>query len=439
MLTIPRKFFQELTNWSRQPDRRPLLVRGARQVGKTWGVQQWCKEQSLKLISINLEEQPKFIKLFEEDLDVNRIVDELSLFFGVSLRDPGTVLFFDEIQKAPKAITALRYFYEKAPELLVIAAGSLIEFVLESEGLPVGRVQSLYVSPVTFTEFLKALGKSGLSEFIESYSLADLKPIPSLLHDEILSCLKLYYRIGGMPKAIAGYLNSKDMRLVADEQSLIIRGYSDDFRKYARKVDWALLETIFQKMGMLAGGAQVKFSSIDSQAKSMQIRRALTALQQALIIHKIYPTHTDRLPLNAHSLDKRFKISFIDIGLLHHLLGFNWQIVDPQADLTDVADGRFAEQFVAQEILTARSSNSLYTLHYWERPAKGAEAEVDFVVEHENLPAPIEVKSCVSGRLKSLKLYQEALKPTKSFVLSQRNVSTEGPTIFLPLYLAFRI
>ncbi len=439
MESIPRQFIADLSTWKRGPNRKPLLIRGARQVGKTWAVQEWCRQESLQLITINFEEQPRFAALFESDLDVDRIANEISLAFNASLGDPNIVLFFDEIQRAPKAITALRYFYEKRPELIVVAAGSLIEFVLEEQGIPVGRVQSKFLYPLSFAEFLGAIGKDRLAQVIRAFDPSKPRPISDFIHQELLSCLKLYYRIGGMPKVVSAYLAHRDMRAVAIEQATLVRGYMDDFRKYARKSDWALLETIFLKMGMIAGGPQVKFASIDTQSKSTQVRRALLALEQALIVHKIRPVHTTKLPLAAHALDKGFKVAFLDIGLLHHLLGFDWTLVNHEADLTDIADGRFAEQFVAQEIVAARSDLSHYPLHYWSRPRAGSEAEVDFVIEHQNGPAPVEVKSGLKGRLRSLHLYLKELHPTAAFVLSQRSVEQSDFITFLPLYLASRL
>lgn len=436
MANIPRKLISDLSAWHKSPDRKPMLIRGARQVGKTWAVAEWCRQESLRLVTINFEEQPRYAALFEKDLDIDRIVDEISLSFSVSLRDPDCVLFIDEIQRAPKAIAALRYFYEKRPDIVVLAAGSLVEFVLEEQGVPVGRVESRFVFPLSFTEFLTALGKQALAAAISSFSIDQPRPFSDFIHAELLSLLKLYYRIGGMPKVVSAYLNTRDMMVVSQEQGILMRGYIDDLRKYARKADWALLEIVFQKMGQIAGGPQVKFTSIDSHAKSTQVRRALLALQRALMLHKILPAHTDRLPLKAHAVDKLFKLTFLDIGLLHHLMGFDWTIVSPDADLTDVADGKFAEQFVAQEIITTRSGIDEYALHCWARPRAGSEAEVDFVVEYKNRPIPVEVKSGEKGQLKSLNLYLKELRPPMAFVLSQRNVEHRDEITFLPLYLA---
>lgn len=436
MLRIKRKLISDLSSWVNSKDRKPLLVRGARQVGKSWAVQEWCRRESRKLITLNFEENPRLIRLFDGDLDVQRIVNEISLLFNVSLGDPASVLFFDEIQRAPQAITALRYFYERRPELPVVAAGSLVEFILEEHGVPVGRVQSKFVYPLSFTEFLGALGKESLAEEIRSFDPNVPKPFAETVHFELLDYLKLYYRLGGMPKVVSAYVEDKDLRAAALEQATLVRGYMDDFRKYAKRADWALLETIFQKMGAMAGGPSIKFTTIDSQAKSMHVRRALLALERAMIIHKIRPTRAIGLPLSAHAVDKFFKLAFLDIGLLHNIMGFDWARVSSEADLTDVADGRFAEQFVAQEIITSRSDHSPYDLHYWTRSQSGSEAEVDFVVEQGNVPIPLEVKSGSKGRLKSLHLYQKELNCSQGFVFSQRNVQTQDKITFLPLYVA---
>lgn len=439
MRKIDRKLFSELSNWLSEVDRKPLLIRGARQVGKSWAVAEWCDRKKLKLVTINFEEHPRYASIFEQDLDVNRIIDDIATTFGVSLRNPSTVLFLDEIQKAPKAITALRYFYEKAPGVIVIAAGSLIEFVLEEHGLPVGRVQSHFVHPLSFTEFLDAIDRPGLSQAVREFSCSQPKPFGIAVHQELLSNLKLYYKIGGMPKVLSLYISTRDIMKAAAEQKTIVQSYIDDFRKYAHKSDWTLLQTIFEKMGDLAGGASVKFTAIDAGSKSTQIRRALTALQHALIIHKILPTNASKLPLAAHAADKRFKLAYLDIGLLHSLVGFDWSALAPDADLTDIATGRFAEQFVAQEIIAARSGSSHYSLHCWEREQPGSEAEVDFIVEQNNRSVPVEVKSGAKGKLRSLHQYITELQPSNAFVLSQRNVEKLDQITFLPLYVASKL
>ena len=438
-VNIARILTTQLAKWAQSADRKPLLLRGARQVGKSWAVREWAKISGINLVEINFEEEPRYAALFEENLDIERIINDISTSLNTSLRAPNTAIFFDEIQRAPRAITSLRYFYEKTPQVMILSAGSLVEFVLEEHGLPVGRVQSQFVFPLSFSEFLTAIGKHGLAEKLDSFSFETLEPFSPLIHQELLSQLKLYYQIGGMPKVVSTYLITKDMNAVSTEQQLLLRGYSDDLRKYAKKADWSLLETIFQKMAEIAGGSPVKFSTIDPLSRSSQIRRALLTLQQGLILHRILPTHARELPLAAGAVDKRFKVSFLDIGLLHQILGFDWNLFEPGVDLTAVASGRFAEQFVAQEIITNRSMLNNYSLHYWARNRAGADAEVDFVIEYRNIPVPVEVKSGAAGRLRSLQQYIKEFNPAVAFVLSQRNIERVGNILFLPLYLAGRL
>lgn len=207
-------------------------------------------------------------------------------------------------------------------------------------------------------------------------------------------------------------------------------------------MDWALLETVFEKMGFLAGGPPIKFTTIDSQARSAQVRRALLALERAMLIHKIRPTSAVGLPLGANAVDKAFKLAFLDIGLLHNLIGFDWAHLSPDADLTDVADGRLAEQFVAQEIICARSSkDDTYGLHTWHRSHPGSEAEVDFVVERGNHVVPIEVKSHEKGRLRSLHLFFSKRQLSEGICAfpAQRSSIRQTDLFFSPLYLASRL
>jgi predicted AAA+ superfamily ATPase len=439
-MAIHRKnLFNKLSIWRGQSDRKPLLLRGARQVGKSWGVKLWCESLNLKLITINFEERPQYAEIFEQDLDVDRIINEISLITSSSPRSENTVLFFDEIQKAPKAILALRYFYEKAPDVMVLAAGSLVEFVIEECGLPVGRVESLFIYPLTFSEFLEATGDRSLSEFIDSFDYDKDEAPSALVHEKLVVKLRLYYRIGGMPKVVSRYIETRDLKAVAEEQAIIVQGYRDDFRKYARKADWVLLENIFSKMGDLAGGPRIKFSLVSKEHKSTQVRRALLALERALIIHKILSSTAKSPPLAAHAVDSRFKISFLDIGLLHYILGFDWSRISFDAELTNIADGRFAEQFVAQELLASRSKHSMYRLHYWSRNVAGSESEVDFLVEVNNQIAPLEVKSGQRGKLKSLSIYCRDNHPERVFILSQRNFERVAETLYIPLYFASRL
>ena len=438
-MEINRDIETVLGQWEKSPDRKPLLLRGARQVGKSFAVRSWAKISNFSLIEINFEEQPQYRAVFEPDLVVDRILDELSLLSGKNTRAPEVIIFLDEIQTAPKAITALRYFYERAPQVRVVAAGSLIEFVLQAEGFPVGRVQSAYMFPVTFFEFLDAFGKSHIRDYLSRYDVSKAQQIPDATHLEILSLLRTYFHIGGLPKVVTTFLETRDFGRVAEEQRTILRGYQDDFQKYAKQSDWSTLTAIFEKMGGLVGRTRVTFASVGKDFAARDVRRAIELLDQALVVSRVYPTHTRQLPLSAASSQKQFKMLFLDIGLLHSLMGFDWKVVPRDGDVTTIAEGRFAEQFVGQELIAARSQGGRYQLHYWNRPKLGSEAEVDYVIEFENAPCPIEVKSGVRGKLRSLTQYIRELQPPHAFVVSQRNREHLPDAELLPLYLAARI
>jgi uncharacterized protein len=435
-MEITRKIYKSLCSWHDSKERRPLLIRGARQVGKSHAVRSWARKQKLHLIEINLEEKSNFKSLFEPDLDPERILSEISALTGLNPRANDSLLFIDEIQAAPRAITALRYFYEKMPNVKVIAAGSLVEFILREEGFPVGRVDSLFLSPLSFTEFLAAICKQGLADYVTNYVIESHSVIPEPIHKELLLHLKDYYRVGGMPKVVSTFAETKDYAQVSKEQGLVVRGYKDDFAKYAKTADWSTLNAIIATIGTLVGRTRVVFNQVGQEFTSVQVRKAIGLLVEAQVLHTIYPCHTKTLPLAANENRKFYKLIFLDIGLLHYLLGFDWRSISGEEDLTDICDGRFAEQFVGQELIAHRSESVRYQLHYWDRPKKGSDAEVDYVIERNGLPVPLEVKSGVRGKLRSMRQYNLELSPKEAFVLSQRNSEKLENMALVPLYLA---
>jgi uncharacterized protein len=440
---IERYFLSSLNLWLARRDRRPLIVRGARQVGKSHGIRSWATKHfgSDGFLEINLEASSHFRKIFTEDLSAERILDQLNLLTGFNLRAPQRLLFIDEIQAMPEAITALRFLYEQFPSLPVIAAGSLLEFALAEQGAPVGRVEYLHVMPLSFREFLTALGRQNLAEFIASFFQAAIasNPVPDAVHAELLSLTRLYMRVGGMPKAVAAYMETRDISEVAREQQLIIQTYEEDFPKYARRTQIETLRLAFSRLPHVVGLQRVQYRKVDPDVRIEKIKRSLELLQQARISSRVTCSRARALPLMAEEKHEFFKLLFLDIGLLQHALGFNWQLIDPAIDLSLVCEGRFAEQFVGQELLAERSGSLLYQLHYWDRTVAGAEAEVDYLIEYGNAVAPLEVKSGLQGSLRSLHAYIAEYSPACAFVASQRNVSRLDTIQWIPLYLAGQI
>lgn len=440
MANIPRLLSASFDTWAKHRDRRPLIVRGARQVGKSHAIRTWATDHfgPNGFLEINLEASSRFRTIFTAEVTAEQILDQLNLLTGFNLRLPNRLLFIDEIQAVPGAITALRFLYEQYPSLHVIAAGSLLEFALAEQGVPVGRVEYLHVMPLSFREFLSALGRHHLAEFIASYShpAAFEKPIADSVHEELLSLLHLYIRIGGMPKAVVAYAETHDITEVAREQQLILQTYQEDFSKYARRAQIETLHMAFSRLPHIIGLQRVQYRKVDPDIRIEKIKRALELLQQARITSRVTCSRAKVLPLAAEEKHEFFKLLFLDIGLLQHALGFNWQLLDPAADLSLICEGRFAEQFVGQELLAERSASSLYQLHYWDRAVAGAEAEIDYLIEYADAVAPLEVKSGLQGSLRSLHAYIAEYTPKTAFVASQRNISRLGAVQWIPLYLA---
>jgi len=426
--------FKILHQWKASASRHPLLVRGARQVGKSHAISTWGQKNFENFLEINLEEQVSLQSIFQKDLTVDQLLQNLELGTGINLYAESSALFIDEIQSEPRALLALRYLYEQRPELPVIAAGSLVEFVLEEIGLPVGRVDQLSMRPVSFREFLNALGKDQLVRVI-SESTFD-QAVADIAHSQLLDLLRTYFYVGGMPSAVTSYVETKSLSHVSEVHARILKGYEDDFQKYAKKADWAALETVFQRAPHIVGESRLKYVRLDRDIRGEKLKTAVNLLTKAQVLQKVTSSYAKNLPLRAGSQSKFFKVIFLDIGLLHHALGFDWRKVSLDDDLTDIKQGAFAEQFVGQELLTGSEINETSELFYWYRNVKGSDAEVDYLIEFNGAPAPMEVKSGSRGTLKSLHLYVGEFGSNLAFVLSQRNIERMKETVFLPLYLA---
>jgi predicted AAA+ superfamily ATPase len=403
-------------------------------------VRQWARRYfgENAVLEINLEASPQYQRIFAGDLSADRLLDEINLLSNFNLRLPGRLLFIDEIQAFPRAITALRFFYEQFPQLAVVAAGSLIEFALDEYGTPVGRIEYLHVAPVTFSEFLTASGRSQLADLLPKFAdmTQECREVPEAVHHEMLALTQLYMRIGGMPKAVSAYIDTRDIGQVAREQKLILQAYQEDFPKYAKRSQLETLHSLFTRLPHIVCLQRVQYRKVDPNVRNEKIKRSIELLQRAKLVSRITCSRSKLLPLSAEEKPEFFKLLHLDIGLLQHSLGFNWEDVNPESDLSSVCNGRFAEQFVGQEILANRSGLSLYQLHYWDRGEAGAEAELDFLVECNQSVLPVEVKSGQQGSLRSLHAYIQDVCPNMALVLSQRNAAQLQSIRWLPLYLA---
>ncbi len=426
---MERSIIQKLLEWKSASIRKPLIVRGARQVGKSFSIIEFgLNHFEGNLHVVNFESNPDWHPVFEKNFDVKRIVAELEIFLGKRIRAGKDLLFFDEIQECPKAIMCLRYFYEQMPELHLIAAGSLIEFALKDISFPVGRVQLLNMHPMSFFEFLMATDKELLAgEIIKKpQELSD--NIHQLLNDE----LKKYFFIGGMPECVKTYVETGSMTEVFAIQSNLINTFRQDFAKYAQYSDKRCLNAVLNSVAQQVG-AQIKYSRLAEGFSNPTIKKAFELLETARLIKKVVASNPGGMPLGAGANDKIFKAVMLDIGLMSNLCGLNIAKEFQQTDLLSVFRGKMAEQFVGQE-LVAEGNGDLF---YWSRQAKSSNAETDYLVETSEGISPVEVKSGSAGSLKSLHILLNTYPNVKkAYVFSSARFGElpEQKISFFPLY-----
>ena len=418
---------KQVIDWKNSPRRKPLIIRGARQVGKTWLVENVLSKQFDSLVKIDLEKRRDLHTLFSSTLEPQSILSHLELATGRII--PGkTLLFFDEIQACPRAIMALRYFYEEMPELHVIAAGSLLEFAFGEISIPVGRVQYLHMHPMTFYEYLLAMDRELLAE----YTLNPPDNVTESVQEMILSELRKYFFIGGMPECIKTYRDSGSMLEIFHVQSEILESYRDDFSKYTPHINIMCLDAVFLNVAKSVG-EQLKYTRLNDGHSGQMNRKAFDLLAKARVIHKIPSCDPSGLPLGATANQKRFKASMLDIGLMQRLCQVPVELELQQKNLLAMYRGKLAEQFVAQELLAWHSSE----LFYWAREARGSNAEVDYLVVREGNIYPVEVKSGAGGSLRSLHLMLEKYPNCPQGLVLYSGTSKKIPgqkLVFLPLY-----
>ncbi len=436
-----------LLEWQNRPDRKPLVIRGARQVGKTELVRIFARQAFDSLVEINFDEDPDKASLFDES-DVRTIVRFIEIEANVKIIPGRTLLFLDEIQAAPSVLAKLRYFYEKMPELHIVCAGSLLDFVLGApeHSVPVGRVEFMYLGPMSFGEFVLARGQGQLWEFLGGYRI--FTRLPEALHAKARALLKEYFLVGGLPGVVKAFIESDlDPKTAAREQSSLLKTYYADFGTYKRKVDVPLLQAVFKSIPMSIGKT-VKYSGLNPLARSLQVRESLELLEKARLVFRIFHSDGNGIPLGAEIHPSSFKLIFLDIGLLASLLGLSAAEFLRDTDLTLVNSGAMAEQFIGQHLLYDKVLYREPSLFYWNRQSKGSTAEVDYLIQAGSRIVPVEVKASKTGRLKSLQVFvQEKHAPLSlrfndylpSFLEARTSIAGKEAVPFnllsLPLYL----
>jgi uncharacterized protein len=412
-----------LQNWASKKLHKPLILRGARQVGKSWSIRNLGKTHFMgNFVELNLEKSPNLHAIFKQNFDVHRIIQELELVVGSTIVTGKTLVFIDEIQECPEAIVALRYFYEDMPNLHIIAAGSLLEFVLTDISFPVGRIEQLAMYPMTFIEFLWAINKTKLA--------AILQEKPSVQNDIVTQETKLalqkYFIIGGMPECVNMFCASNSFLEVQKVQADLLFTYQQDFNKYKPNVNTDCLNDVLQSCVQKVG-QQIVYTKLSDRFTMPTIKKAFEALTNARLLHKVKNVSVAGLPLRASG--KQFKAIFLDIGLLVKYSGINTAKELENETLLGLFKGALAEQFVGQEIIASKNE-----LVYWARTEKNSTAEVDYVFEQEGNIIPIEVKASAKGALRSLHLLMGTYPHLKTaYIFSEAPLGAIDQFKFIPI------
>lgn len=395
-----------LSEWAARPAHKPILLRGARQVGKSTAVRH-LGEQFKYYVEINLEKQPDYKMLFSRDLQVNRIVSQMAALCGIPIIPKETLLFLDEIQDCKEAIMALRFFKEDLPDLHVIAAGSLLDFVLDDiPTFGVGRIHSMYMFPMTFDEFLMANGESVLLE--ARNQATSTSPLPEPLHYKLVQLLRTFILVGGMPESVVKWVETNDYLQCQEVQDDILTGYEADFPKYKKKIDPQLLSATMKSAAIQATHKFV-YARVPGEYKTSEVKKALEMLTKAGILIPVTHSDANGLPLGEERDDSIRKLLLLDTGLMLRLL--NMSLGDITAVTTQILTssasdmvnkGPMAEMLAGLELLHYLSPNLHHELFYWVRQAKNSTAEVDYVLPHDMQVLPFEVKAGVQGGMKSL-------------------------------------
>lgn len=426
-----RTIEKELLKWKSKKLRFPLILRGARQVGKTYLIETFGAAHFPSFVSINFEAQPEVIACFES-LKPEEIITRIQKILKTQIIPGQTLLFLDEIQACPKALQALRYFKEKMPQLHLIAAGSLLEFAL-IEGkfsFPVGRVQFLYLHPLSFEEYLLARGHAMLS-----YGITH--PPSEEEHYTLTRLVKEYLLVGGMPAAVSQFRDTLSLDETSTIHEILLSTYQADFSKYATPTGQKYLKILFG--GVFPNIAQhFKYSKIDPDIRSRDLKEALNHLEWAGLFKPILCTSASGIPLSAQVKNKRFKLLFLDIGLAQHALKIDPEDVY-QNEIIQINRGAMAEQFVGQELIAYEKPEQLASLFYWEREKVESSAEVDYVITWKNKILPVEVKAGPTGKLKSLHQFIKEKKSPLGIHISEAPLSYESGILSLPFYLISRL
>ncbi len=431
-----RDFEAFLRAWRQRADRKPLVVKGARQTGKTFVLERFGAAEYAAVHVLNFEADPRLAAVFEGELDPVRLVRDLAL---VGRFDPhaaltgAALLFFDEIQACPRALTSLKYFAEQLPEVHVVAAGSLLGVELSrAASFPVGKVQLHTLHPLDFFEFLDATGRDAYRARLEA--LAAIEPLPAAIHAELIAALREYLVVGGMPEVVAAFGESRDLARARQIQKNIVAAYRLDFAKHAPASLVPRLVMLWDAIpGQLAReNRRFLFSAVQHGARARDYEDALLWLEQAGLVQRSFAVATPKLPLSGYCNRRLFKLFALDVGLLGAVANLSAAVVVQGNAVFEEFKGALAEQYVAQQLVAGDAAADPRPLFYWRNEKTGT--EVDFLLEEDAI-TPLEVKSGVNARSKSLGSYRRQFAPRQVVRASLLNLKMDGDMINIPLYL----
>lgn len=426
---MERDLYNQLLQWKENRYRKPLILQGARQVGKTHLLKHFAKTAFKDYVYINFEKNKKIHAFFANDLDPYRIVESLSIYFEMNINLAKTLIIFDEVQECPEALNSLKYFAEEAPEIHIAAAGSLLGVKLKNHrGFPVGKVDFLHLFPLSFFEFLSAIDKEKLRHYVESIN--GIAPIPEPIHEQLLELLKYYTIIGGMPEALKVYLQTQDLKQVREKQEAILNAYLLDFSKHADPHQVMKITGAWHSIPKQLAKENKKFmfSAIEKRARAREYETAIQWLIDAGVIYHCSSITAPKIPLSAYTDSKGFKIYLLDVGLLGAMADVPIKsLLEVDALFTEFK-GALMENLVAQALkLTHKKS-----LYYWTEPSR---AEIDFLIPVESHIYPLEVKAGKVVKQKSLRFYEDKYSPKYLLRASLMNLKREGNLCNYPLYL----
>lgn len=422
-----RSAIEHLQRWKEKKNRKPLIIEGARQVGKTWLMKEFGRQAFDDVVYVNFDSNTRMSDLFAADLDTERLIRGIELFSGKKIDPQQTLLIFDEVQEVPRALASLKYFYEDAPQYHIVCAGSLLGIALhEGTSFPVGKVDFLKLYPLSFREFLMAVGKVRFAELIES---GDYEMVTAF-RQQYMDALRQYYFVGGMPEAVSSYVEEQDFNEVRAIQRRILEAYEHDFSKHVPAEIVPRLRMLWNSIPAQLAKENKKFiyGLVREGARAKDYETALMWLSDCGLVHRIGRVNAAGLPLKAYEDVKAFKLFVLDVGLLGCMTGLRQQTLLDGNDIFTEFKGALTEQYVCQQLIT-RSELGIY---YYTND-RGS-CEVDFVVDDGTRVIPLEVKATVNLRAKSLKTYCEKYQPDIAVRVSMSDYKKQEGLLNLPLY-----